>query len=475
MKYDEHQFYETPTALANRMAGAIGNCNVILEPSAGNGALIDAYKKVQRIRNSRGAQFLVCEIDSQRRTKLAIDGHRIIGEDFLQSRVSQYYYDGVIMNPPFRNGLKHVRHAWENLAPGGKMVALINADQVTNSSKADFAFYTELTNAGMELENIDGAFSDADRPTDVRCALMVATKPARAKQGDDYDDIWKTLQDERVKAAGGDIKRQEEGLVAYDIVVDIVAQYNASLNYHSTVIEAHKNMQKFLPVSIKPEILKMPSAFDSFEKELRDNCWTRIFRETGISDIMTTSIRREFQKFCETQKRIEFTVKNIENLCANLAGDLNRIRSRAVRELFVKFTSYHEDNAYSGWKTNSSWRVGNKIILPNWFERDWGGRTVSLRYHYQGDANDIEKTLCLMTGKKLADVTARWTSDCRYVRSSLHVLGNKVETGVWHDSEFFEWKCWKKGTVHLKWKDPQLQKDFNELASRGNEAVGFGR
>jgi len=477
--HDAEQFYPTPKPLADRMAGELikSRPTTILEPSAGDGALIKAYHERFHL-HSRLPPFYVCEIDPARRSQLAIDGHRIIGADFLESRVADYYYDGVIMNPPFRNGLKHVRHAYEHLAPGGTIVALINAAQIANSSQADYAFFTELTNNGMEVEEIEGAFKDADRKTSVRCALLVAKKPKDAKKEEDFSNIWQKLNDERAKVANGGEIPQEEGLVAYNVIQDIVARYNASLNHHETVLRSHKEMRCILPISVSDDVLKFPACFSNFEKELRDRCWDRIFRETGVSDIMTKSIRNDFQEFCATQKRIEFTVENIEQLCANLAGDLNRIRERACRELFEKFTRYHEDNAYSGWKTNSSWRVGDKIILPNWFECDWSGGTVSMRYHYADDADDIEKTLCLLTGRRLKDVHDKWANESNrrgYVRSSLHLLGSKVETGVWHDSEFFTWKCFKKGTVHLKWKCKTMQKDFNELASRGDVAVGFGR
>jgi hypothetical protein len=49
---------------------------------------------------------------------------------------------------------------------------------------------------------------------------------------------------------------------------------------------------------------------------------------------------------------------------------------------------------------------------------------------------------------------------------------DKIETGKWYDSTFFEFKCFKKGTIHLKWKSESLWSRFNQAAAKAKNWLG---
>ena len=54
------------------------------------------------------------------------------------------------------------------------------------------------------------------------------------------------------------------------------------------------------------------------------------------------------------------------------------------------------------------------------------------------------------------------------------VKKGNLATGIWHDSEFFEFKGFKKGTIHLKFKDKFILDRFNILASECKNWLGTG-
>ncbi len=119
-------FFETPEVLADKMAELIDDVGLgarILEPSAGQGALIQA---VQRAIKYEVQPVDFCEIQPAFCELLTQAGARKVGEDFTTYQPGPIY-DAVIMNPPYRNKMaeQHLDHAWNLIKPGGKIVALV--------------------------------------------------------------------------------------------------------------------------------------------------------------------------------------------------------------------------------------------------------------------------------------------------------------------------------------------------------------
>ena len=117
-------FFATPETIADEMVEVIdglGRDALILEPSAGLGALIKAIEKMLRFATQR---IDFCEV--QEEFAAVLSGYNRVGSDFLQYRPGPIY-DAVVMNPPYKERLaeKHVNHAWECIKPGGWISALV--------------------------------------------------------------------------------------------------------------------------------------------------------------------------------------------------------------------------------------------------------------------------------------------------------------------------------------------------------------
>ncbi len=122
-------FFETPLALARQVVDAaeikphmlLGL--KVLEPSAGTGRLADAVKSVLPT-----ARITCIEIVRGRCGILAQRGYEEVQcYDFLAT-TPQPNFSRVVMNPTFqkRADLKHVRHAFDWLAPGGILVSIMS-------------------------------------------------------------------------------------------------------------------------------------------------------------------------------------------------------------------------------------------------------------------------------------------------------------------------------------------------------------
>jgi hypothetical protein len=120
--------FQTPPELAARLAALLGPCERILEPSAGLGRL---YRAVREADHTGGVVMVEQSPECCRELyDITADDSAawLFQGDFLARGQTSLggLFDGVLMNPPFKmwRDIKHIEHARQFLAPGGKLVAL---------------------------------------------------------------------------------------------------------------------------------------------------------------------------------------------------------------------------------------------------------------------------------------------------------------------------------------------------------------
>lgn len=155
-KKQDFGFFETPPELARRVheLADLHAGHLILEPSAGRGALLDPFPKDT-------FEIRTAEILPENITILQSKGYLPTGIDFLETRPDLFTFDRVIMNPPFAKqaDIDHVTHALEFLKPDGRLVAIMSAGIKFRQNKKTTEFMAKIK-PNMELieDNPDGAF-----------------------------------------------------------------------------------------------------------------------------------------------------------------------------------------------------------------------------------------------------------------------------------------------------------------------------
>lgn len=154
----QFQFFPTPEHIARRMVelAEIGPTHTCLEPSAGDGAIARFLPKERTI---------CIELYRPNAEKLIAAGYYPVCEmDFLTFSTSKSRagigVDRVVMNPPFTRNqdIAHVRHAYECLAPGGRIVAIMSEHSFFANDKPSVEFREWAgDNPGIKLPS--GAFS----------------------------------------------------------------------------------------------------------------------------------------------------------------------------------------------------------------------------------------------------------------------------------------------------------------------------
>lgn len=134
----EFQYFATPDSIADEMVryADIKDADIVLEPSAGQGAIIKAIH-----RQHPAKRVLYFELMDINRTVLSgIPNTFYCGSDFLTCKDCQF--DKIIANPPFAKNqdIDHIYKMWEVLKPGGKIVTIASKHWLLSANKKETAF-----------------------------------------------------------------------------------------------------------------------------------------------------------------------------------------------------------------------------------------------------------------------------------------------------------------------------------------------
>lgn len=171
-KQDFGQF-DTPHNLALEVIEMANICEgmSVLEPSAGLGNLGRPAAMI-------GGHVDCFEIDTRRILAL-LDGpfKSVECADFLEQTPTASYHR-VVMNPPFAKGsdIQHVRHAFDFLLPGGRLVAIMSASVTFRQGKAFEDFRGWLQGLGAAISQLpEGSFRESG--TGVNAVIVAIDKP----------------------------------------------------------------------------------------------------------------------------------------------------------------------------------------------------------------------------------------------------------------------------------------------------------
>jgi hypothetical protein len=139
------QFYPTPQAAADALVQKAGlrDGDSILEPSCGDGAILDAVRRYcdtetyycpeERRQKNPSVSGLGIEVDPTRAAMAEAKGYSVMCRNFLEVTPNPKF-DVVLMNPPFygKHYQKHVEHARKFLKPGGRLYAILPVTAATD-------------------------------------------------------------------------------------------------------------------------------------------------------------------------------------------------------------------------------------------------------------------------------------------------------------------------------------------------------
>jgi len=155
----EFQFFGTPDLLADKLVelAELTNQDIILEPSAGQGAIIKAINKVVDVVPDC-YELMDVNVFILGKSELKFN---LVGSDFLEN---QDYYTKIIANPPFNKNqdIDHLRLMYKYLIPKGRLVCITSESWVNGSHKKQQEFRTWLKSVNATILDVErGSFKES--------------------------------------------------------------------------------------------------------------------------------------------------------------------------------------------------------------------------------------------------------------------------------------------------------------------------
>lgn len=506
----DREFYPTPRHVIRKMLEPYAeNSNFkyfqILEPSAGSGAILDYLTGDDTRYNSFHTDKInVYALEKNEECAMILQGkgYKMLGTDFLEYK-PLHSFNLIVMNPPFSNGDEHLLHAWEIMGTGD-IVCLLNAETVNNQYTQRRKLLGKIIEEHGSVEMLGSCFSTAQHRTDVEVALVRLHKEVA-------DERWNISFDSTAKMEEmpnfAESVSSGNTLALNDKLGGYLRAWSMAQTAAVEFIKARKKLDfyvsAFMPVDEVDNIvmaqcgvlrgaksgLDMQTAYNAFLNAAKSRAWREIISNLDMEKYMTANLRKSFDKFVEAQGAYELNRENIYKLIEFVCLNSQNILKKAVVDVYDMFVKFYKENTVisEGWKTNSRFKVNRKVILPYFVESGWSS-TYHTNYSRYDEYRDIDKVMCYLSGlpyEKL-DTLTPWGAEKKrtyrhqetaedYEHLSLGKAISFVRVGdnSLHESEFFQFRCFKKGTLHITFKSEDLWARFNLTVNEGKNELGF--
>ena len=482
-------FYPTPADLATEMAQEIDveTCCHILEPSAGKGDLAEAIRKRGKFRRGSANMDIDCiEINPDLRAILKEKGFRVVHDDFLTFDTFKQY-DAILMNPPFKDGDRHLMKALDLVSEnGGQVVCLLNAETLRNPcTNYRKELKKRLDERDAKIVYFQDRFAAAERKADVTVAMVSVKFPPVQRCSDFYDRMEKA--DEQAHARPVD---DVEDLAPADFIERICRQFRIEVSAGMELIRQYEALKPYIlreipdpaigktPYSSGPiltlgisnnylaESMRYDGVVNQYVRLTRYKYWQAFFQNDEFTKNLTSDMRKEWEHRIDDLSNYDFTPFNLKTVLVEMNAQIFQGVEDSILKIFEQLTAQHswypecQNNIhyYNGWAHNKAHKINTKVIIPSYgVFPDWKWSSDTFRVHEAyNHLADIERCFNFLDGHTTADI------DLYSVLNAANAAGQTKNIHC----KFFDVTFYKKGTTHIKFTNQRLLDKFNIYCSQ---------
>ena len=487
----ENQFYPTPLELAEKLTN---KCKLesglsILEPSAGKG---DLLIPIQEKYKYSSMDYFVIEKDYNLQNILKGKEFILLDDDFLTFNTN-YKFDLIIMNPPFKNGEKHLLKAIDLQKNGGQVACILNANTLKNPYSNDRKYLLQLLEEyNADIEYIENAFVDSENKTNVEVALIYINFPDKFKDSEILKDLEKDVEEKLYEFEN----QNKEVVTMQDSIENLVFNYQKEVKMTQKFIDYYFQLKSvslngdvdyfgenvdfgFIELRIGDErARKYPNTINKAIKNIRYKYWNKLFHKKEITDLLTNKGNEELYQNIKEFQCYDFTLKNIFALKNSLFQNLSKNMEEQIIDLFNKFSqdhaydeTLHNNNVhyYNGWKTNKAWKINDKVIVP----------TSLYSYSYFREGMEYQDFRARNIIRNLFVTLKYLTKD----QIDVENIVNKVDINMKNGNNrninlpMIKMSAFKKGTLHITFTDKEVLKQLNRIGAKSRNWLpnGYGK
>lgn len=463
-------YYPTSESLLQEITAGLDwqNITYVLEPSAGKGNIAEYVKQAKGRRSQVDIDCI--EIEPELRAILKDKGFRVVHDDFLTLHTYKHY-DLILMNPPFSQGARHLLKAISvQETSGGGIICILNAETLRNAYTQERQDLVQnLERYGAEIKYYEKAFSVSENPTNVELAVVKLTVPAPER----HTTIFETLREKEYEEY--ERKRETSELAEMDFVKSFVALYNRELEWGLRLYDEYLELQSkaldtqsLLSLTIgddKGYGHQEKFSVNEYVKAIRRKYWEKLFEHPSFTGRLTSNLYYKYTSQVSEFTNYDFSYWNIKTVQQEIALSLVKGVEECIIELFDELSAKHswDDDLnnnihyYNGWKTNLSWKINQRVILPLQVWDSYGDLRYSMNMQYVlRKLSDIEKVLNYLDCGETQDIDSQFSlqgylEDYRTRNIPL---------------KYFTVTFYKKVTCHITFTNERLLKKLNIFGSQ---------
>lgn len=458
-------YYPTPKSLALKMCSLInwGSVYSVMDPSAGKGGLLDAAKET--VGRARYLETLAIELDPVLQMALKAAGHRLIDKDWLLYG-GKDRFDALLINPPFHEGSTHLLKAIEISAGyGAQIVCVLNAETIRNpNTRERLHLLDQLQRYSARIEFLEQQFvtPETERKTGVEVALISMVVAPDAGHRTDYT---KDLKQEAWAEAVGD--RSQGDVAPKDPIGILVRRFQVAQDNGLEIIRKYRRYESILSSALSLSANdddRTPYIESKFLARLRRDYWDSVLNLSQAQKYLTTGTQKIIAHQIQEAGSLDVTERNIYALLEQIASNFSDSIAVTIEDVFdcltTRFSYWSESKRnyylYNSWKTNQPIKVGRKVILPvkfwcdifNQFSRNPYGESMDM-------LDDIDKVMNYFSG------VANTEEDGPTIREAVVQAIHQDSALRAIDTKHFTVNVYKKGTIHLQFKDNDALRRLN--------------
>lgn len=189
-------------------------------------------------------------------------------------------------------------------------------------------------------------------------------------------------------------------------------------------------------------------ASDFILKEIKKDAWRHIVERMELRKLLSIKRRDELDRQLQDEKLPELTEENIFAMFESSAANMNTYLEEAVQEVFEYLRP-----PGSGYKTNTEFELGKRVILSYAVEKGWNRGKFRVNYHKEKYLTALDNVFSMLDGKGAVKTYHGALYDA--ITDSPDGKGETI---------YFRFKCYQNGNLHLEFLRLDLVARLNAIA-----------
>lgn len=192
---------------------------------------------------------------------------------------------------------------------------------------------------------------------------------------------------------------------------------------------------------------------------MRQEVWGVIANRLGLRQVMSIRAAQEFDRETRSNEPPPITEEHIARWSAHMLSNIGAMHQEAVLEIFNWLRPRTEYGA-GKYKTNDRYELTDRVVTT-WMVEQACGRAgyYAVRYDSQKHLTALENVFSALDGRGMANKATWGSKFAEAIKAAPKGVG---------ETEYFAFKCFRNGNLHIRFKRPDLVAKVNAIAGGKN-------